>query len=150
MKRLVLVLWVLSALFIYTDVAQAKSKEKEKAAIEALVDAYIRTINEGDLELVGKIWSHDDCVTFTRSSGNFKGYEQIRDSVVLSFKNNFIKRDLKREELVIVVDGKSAWAEFVWKFDAVRNDGSKHTGQGRETQIFRKERGEWKLVHIHY
>ena len=150
MKRLVLVLWVLSALFIYTDVAQAKSKEKEKAAIEAVVDAYIRTINDGDTDLARQIWANEGLVTFIGPQGHFKGVDEICERIVMSFKNNFIKRDLKKEDLTIIVEGNSAWAEFTWQFDAVRSDGRDHNARGRETQIFRKVRGKWKLVHIHY
>jgi len=28
--------------------------------------------------------------------------------------------------------------------------GSSLTTRGRETQIYRKERGQWRLVHVHY
>ena len=89
-------------------------------------------------------------MSFIGPQGRFEGYEQIRDNLVMGFKNGFAKRDLKKENLIVVVEGKSAWAEFTWKFDAEARNGRKSTSRGRETQIFRKEKDGWKLVHIHY
>lgn len=128
----------------------ARRVDTDVNAVEAIVDAYIRTINDGDLELVSKIWSHDKRVSFIGPQGRFQGYEEVRDKLVAGFKNGFAKRNLQKDELTIIIEGKAAWAEFTWKFEAERNDGSKHTARGRETQIFRKEKDGWKLVHIHY
>ena len=114
------------------------------------MDAYIKTINDGDLELVGKIWSHDERASFIGPQGRFSGYEEVRDKLVMSFKNGFAKRNLRKDELIIVIEGKSAWAEFTWTFDSVGKDGTERTSRGRETQIFRKEKDGWKLMHIHY
>jgi ketosteroid isomerase-like protein len=124
--------------------------ESERKAVEAIVDAYIKTINDGDLELVGKIWSHDERASFIGPQGRFSGYEEVRDKLVMSFKNGFAKRNLRKDELIIVIEGKSAWAEFTWTFDSVGKDGTERTSRGRETQIFRKEKDGWKLMHIHY
>lgn len=142
---------ILALAFVSTaTVAQGQTSDKNTKAIEAVVDAYIKTINDGDVDLAHQIWADEGVVTFIGPQGHFKGIDEICERIVMSFKNNFTKRDLKKEELMIVVEGKSAWAEFTWTFDAVRNNGSNHHGRGRETQIFRKESGEWKLVHVHY
>ena len=150
MNRIVLAILALSAILMSAKVVQAQDLEKEKEAIEAVVDAYIKTINDGDVDLARQIWANEGVVTFIGPQGHFKGVEQICERIVMSFKNNFIKRDLKKEDLTIIVEGNSAWAEFTWQFDAVRSDGRDHNARGRETQIFRKVRGKWKLVHIHY
>ena len=128
----------------------ARGADADVKAVEEVVNAYIRTINDGDLELVAKIWSHDECASFIGPQGRFQGYEQVRDKIVAGFKNGFVKRDLKKDQLFITIEGNSAWAEFTWTFDAERADGGKHTARGRETQIFRKEKDGWKLMHIHY
>ena len=150
MKRNLLI--ILSAiLFVsFQSSAFAQGSSKDVKAITEIVDKYIATINDGDLDLVGKIWSHDDCVSFIGPQGRFEGYEQIRDNLVMGIKNGFAKRDLKKENLIVVVECKSALAECSWKFDAEARNGHKHTSRGRETQIFRKEKDGWKLVHIHY
>lgn len=149
MKKILFV--TLVALFAVSSTTFARGgSESERKAVEAIVDAYIKTINDGDLELVGKIWSHDELASFIGPQGRFSGYEEIRDKLVMSFKNGFAKRNLRKDELIIVIEGKSAWAEFTWTFDSVGKDGSERTSRGRETQIFRKEKDGWKLMHIHY
>ena len=149
MKKILFV--TLVALFAVSSATFARGgSESERKAVEAIVDAYIKTINDGDLELVGKIWSHDELASFIGPQGRFSGYEEVRDKLVMSFKNGFAKRNLRKDELIIVIEGKSAWAEFAWTFDSVGKDGTERTSRGRETQIFRKEKDGWKLMHIHY
>ena len=149
MKKILFV--TLIALFAVSSATFARGgSESERKAVEAIVDAYIKTINDGDLELVGKIWSHDELASFIGPQGRFSGYEEVRDKLVMSFKNGFAKRNLRKDELIIVIEGKSAWAEFTWTFDSVGKDGTERTSRGRETQIFRKEKDGWKLMHIHY
>ena len=149
MKKILFV--TLIALFAVSSATFARGgSESERKAVEAIVDAYIKTINDGDLELVGKIWSHDERASFIGPQGRFSGYEKVRDKLVMSFKNGFAKRNLRKDELIIVIEGKSAWAEFTWTFDSVGKDGTERTSRGRETQIVRKEKDGWKLMHIHY
>ncbi|MBQ6571205.1 MAG: DUF3225 domain-containing protein [Alistipes sp.] len=148
MKR---ILFLMVALLAISTGAWARGgKDADRKAVEQIVDSYIKTINDGDLELVGKIWTHDPVASFIGPQGRFQGYEEVRDKLVTSFKNGFSKRNLRKDELTIVIEGKSAWAEFTWTFDSVNNNGQEHTSRGRETQIFRKEKDGWKLVHIHY
>ena len=149
MKKILFV--TLVALFAVSSVAFARGgSESERKAVEAIVDAYIKTINDGDLELVGKIWSHDERASFIGPQGRFSGYEEVRDKLVMSFKTGFAKRNLRKDELIIVIEGDSAWAEFTWTFEAENRNGRSLTSRGRETQIFRKEKDGWKLMHIHY
>lgn len=47
--------------------------------------------------------------------------------------------------------GDTTWAEFYWDFVAkLRKDGTPLTTHGRETQVYRKLDGQWRLVHVHY
>lgn len=57
--------------------------EKDKVAIERLIDQYIETINRCDTALVNAIWSHDAKVSFIGPSGYYSTYEEIRDSLVV-------------------------------------------------------------------
>ena len=60
-------------------------------------------------------------------------------------------RDLKMHEQAIYLNDNSAWSEFHWDFHAtLRNDGSAVTTHGVETQVYRKEDGQWRLVRVHY
>ena len=86
MKKILFV--TLVALFAVLSATFARGgSESERKAVEAIVDAYIKTINDGDLELVGKIWSHDELASFIGPQGRVSGYEEVRDKLVMSFKN---------------------------------------------------------------
>ena len=153
MKKLFSIAMILmaEALFMISCTTKTVDIDAEKAEISKIIDAYCKTINDDDLELVNEIWSHGDEVSFIGPSGRYSTYNEIRDNFVHGvFGVNFTKRNLQKEELSITVYGDAAWAEFNWVFDAIRNDGSPHNTKGRESQFFHKENGQWKLVHIHY
>ena len=153
MKRIIplTVMLMAVALTMSSCTSEKVNIEAEKAEISKIIDAYCKTINDDDLELVNEIWSHGDEVSFIGPSGRYSTYNEIRDNFVHGvFGVNFTKRNLQKEELSITVYGDAAWAEFNWVFDAIRNDGSPHNTKGRESQFFHKENGQWKLVHIHY
>src|SRR5690606_6420042 len=45
----------------------------------------------------------------------------------------------------------TTWRGFYWTFNAtLRENGSPVVTRGRETQIYRRENGQWRIVHIHY
>jgi ketosteroid isomerase-like protein len=63
----------------------------------------------------------------------------------------FSARDLETHGVAIHVSGNAGWSEFHWIFHAtMRKDGSAVTTHGVETQVYRRESGKWRLVHVHY
>jgi ketosteroid isomerase-like protein len=63
----------------------------------------------------------------------------------------FTKCTLILESPVVHVYGDSGWSEMTWTFPAtVKVGGPKITTTGRETQIYHKDNGVWRIVHIHY
>ncbi len=62
----------------------------------------------------------------------------------------FSERKLRPRDVAVHVYGNSAWVEFYWDFVAkFRKDGSPITTHGRETQVYWKTPGGWRLV-LHY
>jgi hypothetical protein len=60
---------------------------------------------------------------------------------------NFSKRKLSVKDVAVHAYGDTAWAEFHWDFAAkLRNDGTPLATHGRETQLYRKIDGRWRLV----
>lgn len=143
---------ILASCTVKTEKGAPACQEKDKAAIEQLIDQYVETINRCDTALVNQIWSHDAKVSFIGPSGYYSTYQEVRDSLVVGvFSTGFKQRDLQKDDLKIDVNGNMAWSEFLWTFDAIRADGFAHHTRGRETQIFEKNaNGQWRLVHIHY
>ena len=63
----------------------------------------------------------------------------------------FSERKLSVKDVSIHVYGDTGWSEFYWDFAAKRRkDGSPVATKGRETQVYHKEQGQWRLVHVHY
>ena len=63
----------------------------------------------------------------------------------------FLERQLTPKDISVHVYGDTAWSEFNWDFVAkVRKDGSPFRSRGRETQIYHREDGRWRIVHVHY
>jgi ketosteroid isomerase-like protein len=121
-------------------------------AIHHLIERYTKAVDTVDLNLLSQIWSHSPEVSFIYPLGEEHGFDAIEQHV---FKNvmggMFSARDLETHGVAVRVNGNAAWSEFHWVFRAtMRKDGSAVTTHGVETQIYRKEAGKWRLVHVHY
>lgn len=121
-------------------------------AIHQLIHRYARTVNTADLKLVSEIWSHGSEVSFIYPLGEARGLDAIeRDVFEKRMGGEFSARDLMIDDVAVHVTGDGAWSEFHWVFHATRQkDGEPVTARGVETQIYRREAGKWRLVHVHY
>ena len=120
--------------------------------IEQLIASYAASIDRADTNLAKQIWSVGPEVTFIHP----RGEEHERDQSIAAFyegfmRSTFSERKLTRSNISAHQYGDTAWAGFGWDFVAiVREDGSPFRSQGRETQIYRCQDGEWRIVHVHY
>ena len=121
-------------------------------AIRDLVARYVQAVDSLDLNLLGQLWSHSADVSFIYPLGEEHGFDAIQKHVFEDVMGGtFSKRDLQTLSVTVHADSNAAWSEFHWTFNAVmRKDGSAVTTKGIETQIYRKEAGTWRLVHVHY
>jgi ketosteroid isomerase-like protein len=129
------------------------SATADSAAIHDLLGEYVQAVDRVDLKLLAQIWSHSPEVSFIYPLGEEHGYEAIEQHVFQKVMGGmFSARDLTMHDVAIHVNGAAAaWSEFHWDFHAtLRKDGSAVTTHGIETQIYRKEEGDWRLVHVHY
>lgn len=134
-------------------VAQADSgPAADVLAIHRLLHRYARAVNTVDLELLGEIWSRSPEVSFIYPQGEERGFQAIEENVFeKAMGGQFSTRDLLIDDVAVHVQGDAAWSEFHWIFHAtLRKDGSTVTTRGVETQIYRREAGRWRLVHVHY
>jgi ketosteroid isomerase-like protein len=91
-------------------------------------------------------------VSFIYRLGEEHGFAAIEQHVFEKVIGGmFSARDLKIHDVTIYVNGAAAWSEFHWDFYAtLRKNGSAVTTHGVETQMYRKEDRQWRLVHVHY
>jgi hypothetical protein len=135
------------------DLSSGKvASETSVLQIKDLLQRYATSIDQANVALASDIWSHDSEASFIYPLGTEVGYDNITLNVYQHLMGGyFSKRQLLIDNPTIHVYGDTAWSEFTWTFHAtLRNDGTAVTTEGRETQIYRKEHGTWRIVHVHY
>ena len=120
--------------------------------IQRLITKYAESIDAADTSLASEVWLDSPDVSFIHPLGHEHGFEQIKANVYTRLMGGmFSERNLSPRDISVHVHGDSAWAEFDWDFAAKRRaDGSSITTHGRETQVYWREQGRWRLVHVHY
>ena len=134
----------------YTAPQTGSGPRRDIAAIHDVIAQYAKVVDTVDLNLLSQVWSHSPEVSFIYPLGEEHGFDAIDQHVFQNVMGGmFSARDLKMHDVAIYVNGDSAWSEFHWDFHAtLRKDGSAITTHGMETQVYRKEEGRWRLVHV--
>jgi ketosteroid isomerase-like protein len=148
-------LWLLGGALSAIAGQQAPSptpSSDETAAIRQLITAYARSVDTVDTALASTIWADIPEVSFIHPKGHQRGWDSIKAGVYeQAMGQTFSERRLTVRDVVIHCHGDSAWAEFYWDFKAtLRKDGSPVATRGRETQVYWRLKGAWRLVHVHY
>ena len=143
-----LVLLLMGCIAVEADTGPAADVK----GIHDLVEQYLQAVDKVDLTLLSQIWSHSSETSFIYPLGEERGYDAIEQHVFRDVMGRvFSVRDLQTAGVTVHVTGDAGWSEFHWIFHAtMRKDGSAVTTKGVETQIYRKEGGRWRLVHVHY
>jgi Xaa-Pro aminopeptidase len=121
-------------------------------AIRSLIEKYAKSVDSADTALAAEVWLDSPDVSFIHPLGHEHGFEQIKQNVYARLMGEmFSERQLSVHDVSVHGYGDAAWAEFYWDFAAkFRKDGSPLTTHGRETQLYQKIKGQWRLVHVHY
>lgn len=124
----------------------------DENAIRAQIARYAKSIDDLDLNLAAQVWWNSPEVSFIHPLGHDHGFEQIKQDIYQKIMGGlFSERHLSPHDVVIHLYGDSAVAEFYWDFNAkMKKDGSPVTTHGRETQVYERKEGQWRLVHVHY
>ncbi len=132
--------------------AQVPDTRKDVAQITNLIETYAASIDAADTKLADEIWSEAPEVLFIHPLGEAHGRAQIEAEIYRNLMGStFSERKLTPRDISVHVYGDAAWSEFNWDFVAkVRKDGSPLHTEGRETQVYHRERGNWRIVHVHY
>jgi ketosteroid isomerase-like protein len=130
----------------------AAGRGQDVQDIQRLIAAYAESIDRADSALAKQVWSDAPEVSFIHPLGEERGFAQVEQNFYGRLMGGkFSERRLTVKDVSIHVYGDAAWSEFDWDFMAkARSDGAQVHTQGRETQVYRKEHGRWRLVHVHY
>jgi ketosteroid isomerase-like protein len=132
--------------------AQQRDPAADIDAIGRIIAKYAESIDAADTTLGSQIWWDSPEVSFIHPLGHEHGFDQIKQNVYQRLMGEtFSQRKLSPRDITIHVYGDAAWSEFYWDFNAtLRKDGRPLTTHGRETQIYRKIQGTWRIIHVHY
>lgn len=145
---LAIVLFVVAA--SYASAAETTVPD-DVTQLRQLQHDYVTAVDTLDPVLIERIWSHSPTVCFIHPLGTDIGLKQIEEDLYSKIMGLFSKRDLILENPSIEIYGDAAWSHMTWTFHATfKSSGKAITTQGRETQIYHKENGVWRLVHVHY
>ena len=116
-----------------------------------IIGEYAKSVDTLDLGLARKVWSSAPEVTFIHPRGTERGLDQVVQNFYENTMGLFSKRELLPDKIDIHTYGDTAWSEFTWTFHAtVKASGQNLTTEGRETQVYHKENGTWRIIHVHY
>jgi len=147
MKRILAI--IVTVAFVLGGSMESMSQDN-KAVFQSLIRKYEESINAADTVLGAKIWSKTDGASFINPRSTEYGWKGVKN-IYKMFADNFTERKLHGFDEKINVYGDVAWLTFEWVFDAtLKFNKQKMQTKGRETQIWRKENNDWKLVHVHY
>jgi ketosteroid isomerase-like protein len=147
-RRFVLLVVILG---LVTVGCQAKVNLKvEQAAVQAVLDNYVKSIVHEDMALYEKILSHDTTVVYFGSSGApIEGWQALK--AVIEAQNAALSNttiDVTDTRIRFSPEGDFAWATQLWRFRATAGD-TPIDLPVRCTWILEKQNGHWIIVHFH-
>jgi len=123
----------------------------EKSAIQAVLDNYITSIEDEDIELYGKIFVHDpDMVNFgTGANERIVGWDTLK-KVIEDQNAALSETKITQSDVTINIssDRQFAWATSLWNFKATMETQVMQLPI-RCSWILEKQDNEWKIVHFH-
>ena len=138
-------------LILLTAGAVGSTEGDEKAVREAAAQFYkaLNTMFTGDLEPMKKVWSHAEDVTYMGPGGGFQvGWRQV-------LENWEAQAALKLGGKVEAVDMRiTVGQDLAITHNYEKGENKDQNGKAlpvliRATNIFRKEKGEWKMIGHH-
>jgi uncharacterized protein (TIGR02246 family) len=124
--------------------------EAEKRAVGAVLDNYVKSIVEEDMDLYGQLVAHDsEMVNFGGFGDPIIGWDALEP--VMTGQNEMLSGtsiDVSDVNIHICPDGSTAWATSLWLLKAMAGDNEMNLPI-RCTWVLEKREGGWKIVHFH-
>jgi len=119
-------------------------------AIRSLVNREVAAINGKDLRALSEIWSKDkDILMFdVPPPGRFQGWDQI-GRLWKDFFDKVTEIHLTVDAVRAEAQGSLGYATYDWSMTG-RLGSYALEDRGQATAIYRKEGGQWRLIHAHY
>ena len=124
--------------------------EKEKASIQNVLNQYVTSCENEDMQLYSKNMSHDSLIVNFGAFGDpIVGWEGVKKAME---GQNESLADIKIEQsninIYVSSSGKFAWATSLWNFSATMGE-QKLDLPVRCSWILEKKENNWIIVHWH-
>jgi len=125
--------------------------EADKTAVKAVLDSYITSIENEDIQLYADIFVHDpDMVNFgTEASQRIVGWDVLKRAIE---DQNAALSGTKITQTDVTVnvspEGRFAWATSLWSFKATMQAQAIDLPV-RCTWVLEKRNNKWGIVHFH-
>jgi len=150
MKYLSLVLVMMVSAIVGCKSQPVVDVDAETAAITALLDEYVNSVETENMDLYAKLVSHDTTmVTFGSFGKPIKGWDALVK--VMEGQNELLsdtKVTMSDLKIYVASDGKMAWARCLWVLRANMADNPVELPI-RCTWVFEKGEAGWMIVHFH-
>lgn len=148
MKRITI--YTLLVISFTVSICTKGLSQEKNTVFRSLLNSYEESINTADTVSAAKIWSKSAEVSFINPMSTEYGWHGVKN-IYKMFADTFSMRKLHGSGEKVSIYGDVAWLTFEWVFDATpRNNNQAIQTKGRETQVWKKEKGAWRLVHVHY
>ena len=125
----------------------------EKERLLQAVERYKKAIHTQKEEDFLPLWAENCENGLISPSGYYIGTESIyRDFLIGKIQAAYRQITLISQRVdVRIVSEEQAVVVFSYSTDCIRRDSGESFGiAGLETQVYCKEKGQWKLMHVHY
>ncbi len=136
---------ILILMLFSTSLAGNKISEKEKSAINDLLDKQVQAWNEGNLEKFMQTYLKSDKLSFVGSRGPAYGWQATLESYKKGYPDKAAMGNLKFTILELSkIDRKTVYV--IGKFELTRDIGNL---SGHFTLVIQKIKNEWLIVSDH-
>jgi len=138
------------ALLAMSACTEVVDLDAEKVAVKAVLDSYVKSIIDEDMELYAENVAHDEAmVNFGGFGVPITGWEALKQ--VMDAQNETLSEteiDVSDVAVHVSGDGKLAWATCVWKLTAMLGEEPIELPI-RCTWVLEKREDRWFIVHFH-
>lgn len=144
------VLIILLAFVLVASCEQKADIEAETKAVKAVLDSYVVSVENEDMEIYAKNVSHDPgMVNYGGFGDPIIGWDALKE-VMENQNAQLSETEIEVSDMAIHVSetGNPAWATCLWKLKAVMGENPIELSI-RCTWILEKRQGGWVIVHFH-
>jgi len=119
-------------------------------ALRSLVNKEVAAINGKDLKALHEVWSQDNTILLfdVPPPGRFKGWDQI-GRLWKDFFDKVSEIHMTVDAVQAEAQGPLGYATYDWSMTG-RLGTYPLEDRGQATAIYRKEGGQWRMIHEHY